>query len=228
MWCDLHVKKTLRSAKRVFEFDVKLQSDAPRLVLMGPSGIGKTMVLQAIAGLIRPDDGHIRIGDALLFARQQGVDVPTRQRRVGFLFQNYALLPHLTALANVGFGLRRGLWGFLTQAQKRQAMQWLERFQIAHLAHQYPHTLSGGQQQRLALARLAILQPRVLLLDEPFSALDPALRQSMREEIDALLTALNIPLLMVSHDEEDRLALRAQAVRLGQVDGRTVLLEGEG
>ncbi|RMW98925.1 ATP-binding cassette domain-containing protein [Allofranklinella schreckenbergeri] len=226
MWCDLHVKKTLRSAKRVFEFDVKLQSDAPRLVLMGPSGIGKTMVLQAIAGLIRPDDGHIRIGDALLFARQQSVDVPTQQRRVGFLFQNYALLPHLTALANVGFGLRRGLWGFLTQAQKRQAMQWLERFQIAHLAHQYPHTLSGGQQQRLALARLAILQPRVLLLDEPFSALDPALRQSMREEIDALLTALNIPLLMVSHDEEDRLALGAQAVRLGQVDGRTVLLEG--
>ncbi|RRD41893.1 ATP-binding cassette domain-containing protein [Comamonadaceae bacterium OH3737_COT-264] len=226
MWCDLHVKKTLRSAKRVFEFDVKLQSDAPRLVLMGPSGIGKTMVLQAIAGLIRPDDGHIRIGDALLFARQQSVDVPIQQRRVGFLFQNYALLPHLTALANVGFGLRRGLWGFLTQAQKRQAMQWLERFQIAHLAHQYPHTLSGGQQQRLALARLAILQPRVLLLDEPFSALDPALRQSMREEIDALLTALNIPLLMVSHDEEDRLALGAQAVRLGQVDGRTVLLEG--
>lgn len=224
-WCDLHVKKTLVSPTRRFEFDVQLRTDAPRVVLMGPSGIGKTMVLQAIAGLIRPDEGHIRIGGRLFFDRPGNLHLPPQQRKVGFLFQDYALLPHLSALSNVGFGLRRGAWGWLNRQQKEEAMYWLERFEIAHLAHQRPHTLSGGQQQRLALARLAILKPRVLLLDEPFSALDPALRQSMRQEIDKLLKTLGIPLLMVSHDEQDRLALGAQVVHLGQVGDRTVRLD---
>lgn len=224
-WCDLHVKKALVTATRRFEFDVRLQTDAQRLVLMGPSGIGKTMVLQAIAGLIRPDEGHIRIAGDLFFDRKSNTHLPPRQRKVGFLFQDYALFPHLSALSNVGFGLRRGAWGRLARRHKDEAMHWLERFEIAHLAHQKPHTLSGGQQQRLALARLAILKPRVLLLDEPFSALDPALRQSMRQEIDKLLQALGIPLLMVSHDEQDRAALNAQVVRLGQVNGRTIRLE---
>lgn len=223
MWCDLHIRKTLQGPQHRFVLDVALQSDAPRLVLMGASGIGKTMVLQAIAGLSRPDEGHIHMAGQRLFDQARGIDLPPQQRRVGFLFQNYALLPHLSVLSNVGFGLRRGVWGFLSRAHKEQAMHWLERFRLAHLAHQYPHTLSGGQQQRLALARLAILQPRVLLLDEPFSALDPDLRQSMREEIDALLQTLGIPLLMVSHDEQDRVALGAHAVRLVQREGRTVL-----
>lgn len=217
-WCDLHVKKTLVSATRRFELDVRLRTDAPRLVLMGPSGIGKTMVLQAIAGLIRPDAGHIRIGGNLFFERSSNTHLPPRQRNVGYLFQDYALFPHLSALSNVGFGLRRGAWGWLSRRHKEEAMHWLERFEIAHLAHQRPHTLSGGQQQRLALARLAILKPRVLLLDEPFSALDPVLRQSMRKQIDKLLETLGIPLLMVSHDEQDRVALGAQVVYLGSVN----------
>lgn len=225
VWCDLDVRKTLRTAGRVFEFDVQLQTDAQRIVLMGPSGIGKTMVLQAIAGLIRPDAGHIRLGGEVLFDSVARINLTPQKRRVGYLFQNYALLPHLTALSNVGFGLRRGAWGFLSRAQKELAMQWLERFQLGHLAGQYPHTLSGGQQQRLALARLAILQPRVLLLDEPFSALDPTLRQSMREEVVQMIDKLGIPLIMVSHDDEDRIALNAEVVRLEQVDGRTVRMQ---
>ncbi|NLC35253.1 MAG: ATP-binding cassette domain-containing protein [Alcaligenaceae bacterium] len=224
-WCDLHVRKTLVSPARRFEVDVQLRTDAQRLVLMGPSGIGKTMVLQAIAGLIRPDEGHIRIGGNLFYEQRSNTHWLPRQRNVGFLFQDYALFPHLSALSNVGFGLRRGAWGWLTRRHKEEAMHWLERFEIAHLAHQRPDTLSGGQQQRLALARLAVLKPRVLLLDEPFSALDPALRQSMRQEIDKLLKTLGIPLLMVSHDEQDRVALDAQVVRLGQVDGKTVRLK---
>ncbi|THU04543.1 ATP-binding cassette domain-containing protein [Lampropedia puyangensis] len=222
LWCDLDVRKSLHTAGRTFEFDVQLQTDVPRIALMGPSGIGKTMVLQAIAGLIRPDAGHIRLSEHVLFSAADRVSLAPQERRVGYLFQNYALLPHLTALSNVGFGLRRGAWGFLTRSQKDQAMYWLEKFQLGHLAGQYPHTLSGGQQQRLALARLAILKPRVLLLDEPFSALDPHLRQSMREEVARLLHDLHIPLIMVSHDEEDRVALDAEVVRLGQVNGRTV------
>jgi len=224
-WCDLDIRKRLHSPKRTFEFDVQLQTSHPRIVLTGPSGIGKTMVLRALAGLIRPDAGHIRIQGHTLYDSRGRVDLPARQRRMGFMFQNYALLPHLTALGNVGFGLRRGAWGFLSRAQKTEALRWLDRFQLAHAAHQYPHTLSGGQQQRLALARLAILKPRVLLLDEPFAALDPDLRRAMRCEVAALLETLNIPLLMVSHDEEDRVALQAQRVGLAQVDGRTVRVD---
>lgn len=227
-WCDVHIRKTLVLPTRRFELDVQLRSDAPRIVLMGPSGIGKTMVLQAIAGLIRPDSGHIRIGGDLFYEKESNTHWPPQRRKLGFLFQDYALLPHLSVLSNVGFGLRRGVWGRLTRQHKEEAMYWLERFEIAHLAHQRPCTLSGGQQQRLALARLAILKPRVLLLDEPFSALDPALRQSMRMEIDKLLRTLAIPLLMVSHDEQDRLALNAQVVHLAQVDGKTVRQEEAG
>lgn len=222
-WCDLRVRKVFRTASRVFELDVALQAAHPRVLLMGPSGIGKTLVLQAVAGLLRPDSGHVRLHESLLFDSERGIHLPPQQRQVGYVFQNYALLPHLTALGNVGFGLRRGAWGFLGSAQKERAMQWLERFGLAAVAHQYPHTLSGGQQQRLALARAAILQPRALLLDEPFSALDPHLRQSMRQEVAQLLQTLGIPLLMVSHDEEDRKALDADVMRLEQVGGRTVL-----
>lgn len=223
-WCDLHVRKTLVSGRRRVEFDVRLQTHAPRVVLMGPSGIGKTMMLQAIAGLMRPDAGHIRIGGRTFFDAGSGMHLPPQQRQVGYLFQDYALLPHLSVLSNAGFGLRRGAWGWLSPQYKEEAMHWLERFQIAHLAQQRPHTLSGGQQQRLALARLAVLKPRVLLLDEPFSALDPELRGSMRQEIGLLLQALDIPLLMVSHDEQDRAALNAQGIHLAQVDGTTVSL----
>lgn len=213
-WCDLYVRKTLVSAQRRFELDVRLRSDAPRIVLMGPSGAGKTRLLQAIAGLLRPDEGHIRIGGRTFFDSKSGLHLPPQQRRVGYLFQDYALFPHLSVLANVAFGLRQGVWGRLSHEQKEEAMHWLERFEITHLAQQRPHTLSGGQQQRVALARMAILKPRVLLLDEPFSALDPALRISMRHQIDKLLNLLGIPLLMVSHDEHDRQAFGAQVVRL--------------
>lgn len=221
-WCDLNVRKQLESGSRVFEFDVQLQTHHPRIALIGPSGIGKTMVLRSIAGLVCPDAGWIRMHGETLYDSAGGVNLPTQQRRVGLMFQDYALLPHLTALGNVGFGLRRGAWGFLSRDQKEEAMSWLERFRLTQVAHQRPHTLSGGQRQRLALARLAILKPRVLLLDEPFAALDPELRQAMRAEVDTLLQTLNIPLLMVSHDQEDRLALQAEEVRLGQVNGRTV------
>lgn len=224
-WCDLHIRKALRTADRHFELDVAITAQARRLVLMGPSGIGKTMVLQALAGLLQPDEGRIHIRGHEFFDSVKGLCLSPQKRRVGYLFQDYALLPHLSVLSNVGFGLHGGVWGRMRKQQKEEAMHWLERFQIAHLAQQRPRALSGGQQQRVALARLAILKPRVLLLDEPFSALDPDLRHAMREEVDGLLTSLDIPLLMVTHDEQDRIALNAQALRLGHADGRTVCLD---
>lgn len=117
-WCDLYVRKTLVSAQRRFELDVRLRSDAPRIVLMGPSGAGKTRLLQAIAGLLRPDEGHIRIGGRTFFDSKSGLHLPPQQRRVGYLFQDYALFPHLSVLANVAFGLRQGVWGRLSHEQK--------------------------------------------------------------------------------------------------------------
>lgn len=225
VWCDLHVRKHLRSSQRVFELDVQLQATHRRIALTGPSGIGKTMLLRAIAGLVRPDAGHIRLLGDTLYDSAAHIDVSARHRHIGFMFQDYALLPHLTALSNVGFGLRRDVWGFLSREQKEEAMHWLERFHLAQVAHQYPHTLSGGQRQRLALARLAIVKPRVLLLDEPFAALDPDLRQAMREEVGRLLELLDIPLLMVTHDEADQRALQAEEIRLAPLNGRTMRLE---
>lgn len=225
-WCQIDLQKMLRSGERIFELDIQLEVAHRRIALTGPSGIGKTMILRALAGLVKPDAGRIAVHGSTLFDSTAGIDLPAQQRHVGFMFQDYALLPHLTALSNVGFGLRRGVWGFLSRGQKEEAMHWLERFHLAHVAHQYPHSLSGGQRQRLALARLAILRPRVLLLDEPFAALDPELRRTMRQEVDTLLQTLDIPLLMVSHDEEDRIALNAQEIRIAQVNGRTVCLGG--
>lgn len=224
-WCDINVRKRMHSSRRVFELDVQLQATDRRIALRGPSGIGKTMILRAIAGLVTPDAGRIAVQDHTLYDSEARIDLPAQQRRVGFMFQDYALLPHLTALGNVGFGLRRGMWGFLSREHKEEAMHWLERFHLAHVAHQHPHTLSGGQRQRLALARLAILKPRALLLDEPFAALDPELRQAMRQEVDGLLQTLDIPLLMVTHDEEDRAMLQATEIRIGQVNGRTIHLD---
>jgi molybdate transport system ATP-binding protein len=210
-------------AERVFEMDVRLATVHPRVVLMGPSGIGKTMLLRAVAGLLAPEAGRIRIGERLFFDSAQGVNVPTRQREAGYLFQDYALLPHLSALGNVAFGLRRRAWGWPTRDHKEQAMHWLERMQVAHLAEHRPHMLSGGQQQRVALARIAVLKPRILLLDEPFAALDAELRASMRAEVRKLADELKVPLLMVSHDAQDVAAFDAQVVRLESRDGRTVV-----
>ena len=224
-WCEVAVRKRIHGSHRVFELDIQLQARHRRIVLTGASGIGKTMVLRMLAGLARPDAGLITLHGRTLFDSGSRIHVPTRDRHLGFMFQHHALLPHLTALGNVGFGLRRGAWGFLTTAQKEEAMAWLARFHLEEVAQQYPHTLSGGQRQRLALARLAILKPGALLLDEPFAALDPKLRTAMRKEVDALLQSLDIPMLMVTHDEEDRIALQAEEIRLVQRDGVTVVAE---
>jgi molybdate transport system ATP-binding protein len=186
-------------------------------VLFGPSGAGKSTCLAAIAGLIRPSHGHVRLAGVSLFDSERGVDLPTWQRRVGLVFQSLALFPHLTAAANVAYGIPRSL---PERDRRGRAREWLARFQVAHVAERRPSTLSGGESQRVALARALASEPRLLLLDEPFSALDVELRSELGAEVMRVTSELSIPTLLVTHDREDarRLGARIVLLRDGQVE----------
>lgn len=203
MQLDLDVHKTLRSGKRMFQLSVRLQSTSQRIVIVGPSGSGKSLTLKAIAGLLRPDSGHIRLDGRVLFDCGTGVDLPPQARKIAYMFQDYALFPHLTVRQNIAFSLTRG-WLNPRQREQSEAVEyWLEAFQLTGLADQLPSELSGGQRQRTALARALVAKPRALLLDEPFAALDPGLRVAMRDELALLQQRLHVPMVLITHDPED-------------------------
>ena len=165
---------------------MRIASDSPRIVLLGPSGAGKSLTLKAIAGLVTPKAGYIRLGGVTLFDAAARIKLTPQQRQLAYLFQDYALFPHLTVRQNVAFVLARGWRNPPRDATDAAVTHWLGVFGLAELAHQYPDQLSGGQRQRTALARALVAEPRALLLDEPFAALDPALRVVMRRELDQL------------------------------------------
>ena len=172
-------------------------------VILGASGSGKTTVLRCLAGLERPDRGHIRFGDDVWFDSSKGIHRPPDRRHVGMLFQDYALFPHLTVARNLAFGAR----GLGAGELLVRTMELLEMFQLTGLEGRYPRELSGGQQQRVALARAVFRQPRLLLLDEPLSAVDRPTGDELREELGSLIRALRIPTYIVSHDRADALTL---------------------
>lgn len=203
MQIQIDIRKTLRSGERQFQLQVQLASDSQRLVVFGPSGAGKSQMLKAVAGLMTPDQGRIALAGRCLFDSAGGVNLPAQQREVGYLFQDYALFPHLNVRQNIAFGLQRGWFNPSARADGEALRYWLDAFGLAAVAQQMPHQLSGGQRQRVALARALIAQPRALLLDEPFAALDPALRERMRAELDALQRRLAIPMILITHDPED-------------------------
>jgi len=181
---------------------VSVRAEAGQMVaLLGPSGCGKTTLLRAIAGLEVPDEGTVTIGDRMVSGGPDQPAVPPEQRRVGMVFQDWALFPHLTVGKNVGYGLPRGERGS-PRVQAALAMVGLEG-----LEDRMPGTLSGGQQQRVALARALAPEPMVLLLDEPFSNLDTALRVQVRGEVHRLLANLGITTLFVTHDQEEAFVL---------------------
>lgn len=214
---DVSLSKTLISPERRFDLQVEFTSAASRLVIFGPSGAGKSVLLRTIAGLLRADAGHIRVGGETLFDSKTGVNLPPQKRHMGYLFQDYALFPHLNVRQNIAFGLRSGWLNPTARAALAEVDHWLECFELTGLGNELPARLSGGQRQRVALARALVAKPRALLLDEPFAALDAGLRENMRAELDQLQQRLNIPLLLISHDERDAEAFGDQVLTI--VDG---------
>ncbi len=217
---DLDIHVALRAGTRHFDLRVQCSSASRRIVIYGPSGAGKSVTLKAIAGLLTPASGHIRLAGRTLFDRAGGVDLAPRARKVAYLFQDYALFPHLTVRQNVAFGLARGWLNPGREAADQAVEQWLRAFGLVELARHMPAQLSGGQRQRTALARALVSEPDALLLDEPFAALDPALRTTMRAELDALQRRLNVPMILITHDPGDAEALGEHVLHLreGRID----------
>jgi len=209
---DIH--KTFVSAERRFALDVAFTATTQRVVLFGPSGAGKSLTLQAIAGLLRPDEGKITLHGNALFDSKLNVDLKPQARKVAYLFQDYALFPHLNVRQNIGFGLQRGWFNPRARSSHAQIDYWLDALELRGVAGNYPAQLSGGQKQRVALARALVAQPQLLLLDEPFSALDSTLRQRMRLELSDLQTRLDIPMVLITHDPDDVAAFGDQVVQI--------------
>ena len=199
---DFRLRQHLSSPGHTFSLDIACQSSAKRIAVIGASGSGKSLTLRLLAGLEPLQEGHVRIRNTCYADTAEGLNLPPQKRRVGLMFQDYALFPHLTVAQNIAFGLHKNL-AQPPKAACTQTQFWLDKMQLAHLAHHYPHQISGGQKQRTALARACIVRPEWLLLDEPFSALDADLRRQMREQVLAVQQELDIPLLLVTHDAQD-------------------------
>ena len=207
----LEVKIKRQLAFFTLEADFTLGKEI--MVLFGPSGSGKTSLLWAVSGLSKVEEGRIVLNDRVLFDSREKINLPTQKRKVGFVFQDYALFPHYTVEKNIAYGCK--------QKGHRPDKDWLEIFGIAHLAKRYPQQLSGGEGQRVALARALASNPDLLLLDEPFSALDKKNRMHLREELRKLNQQWQIPFIVVSHDEDDATYLADVKAHID--DGRLVL-----
>jgi len=197
------IEKTMSSRGRRFFLKAAFSSVEGFVVLFGPSGAGKTLTLPSIAGLLTPDSGRIELRDSVLFDSKSGINIDPQHRNIGYVFQDYALFPHLTVFENVGFGLRKRWPQPLSQPHRLKVEEFLDIFEITHLAASFPFDLSGGQKQRVALARALIRSPELLLLDEPFSALDTLLRVKLRDELLAIQARFKVPVIMITHDPED-------------------------
>lgn len=217
---DIHLQKRLRQAGSLFELDVHFASEARRMALFGPSGAGKTLTQKMIAGIVRPDEGRVVVAGHVLFDSAAGVVLSPQQRRLATVFQDYALFPHLTVRQNIAFARRRGWLNPTRDGVDEPVDRWIRAFQLEPVIGHYPHQISGGQRQRTALARALVTEPTALLLDEPFAALDKSLRARLREELSALLAQLALPLLLITHDEDDLSSFADQVVQLQ--DGRVV------
>jgi molybdate transport system ATP-binding protein len=199
-----------------FALEVELSCPPGVTCVMGPSGSGKSTVLAILAGLERPDRGRVVLGDEVWLDRERAIDVPVHQRRLAFVFQNLALFPHMTATHNVEYGMRE----LPRHERAARAATLLQRVGVSHLASRRPRTFSGGEAQRVALARALARQPKLVLLDEPFSALDRDLRAQLIELVRELATELAVPVVHVTHSVAEARLLADQVVRMER--GRVV------
>jgi len=207
----IDIKKTLPE----FNLNVSFTVDRGILAILGRSGSGKTMTLRCIAGLVTPDHGHIALDDRVLFDSKQGINIRPQQRNTGFVFQNYALFPNMTCYRNIAFGIR----GAGKADTDKQVQSLMERLKISKLAKRYPRQLSGGQQQRVALARALAASPDILLLDEPFSALDTITKDSLQRLLLDVEQFYSGYVLLVTHNlaEAYRLSSKIAVYEAGKL-----------
>ena len=191
----LDIKKQLDE----FNLSIKFQ-DSGTIGLLGSSGCGKSMTLKCIAGIVEPDSGIIIIKDKVVFDSARGINLPPQERGIGFVFQNYALFPHMTVEKNLGFSLKKK---FSKNVIEKKVLAMAENMEILELLNRYPNQLSGGQQQRVSLGRALITDPKILLLDEPFSALDSYLKMNLQEWLEIRIKNFHGPVVFVSHNIEE-------------------------
>jgi molybdate transport system ATP-binding protein len=209
-----------RTRLGAFALDVALETPEDGcLALAGPSGAGKTSVLRVVAGLARPDRGRVSCGDEVWLDTARGIDVAPERRRCGYVFQDYALFPHLRAWQNVAYPLR----DLPRREHRRRALELLDRFGVGTLAEARPRSLSGGERQRVAVARALARRPAALLLDEPLSALDARTRAAAGRELASVLREAGVPALLVTHDFTEAALL---GDRVGVIDGGRVVQLG--
>ena len=209
MALSVHIRKRLRA----FCLQADFEAEEGTLALLGPSGCGKSMTLKCIAGIEQPDEGFISLSGRVLFDSSKKISLPPQKRRVGYMFQNYALFPNMTVRKNVLAGMGK-------KPDSALADPFLERFRIADLADSYPHELSEGQKQRTAMARIVAQSPDVILLDEPFSALDTVLKWELEREMRQVLTQMKKPAVFVTHNIDEVYQMSREVCSMK--DGKTL------
>ncbi|MGB4043384.1 MAG: ABC transporter ATP-binding protein [Thermacetogeniaceae bacterium] len=198
-----------------FHLDVAFSANKETLALFGPSGSGKSMTFQCISGLLQPDEGYININGRIVFDSSKGINIKPRDRKIGYIFQNYALFPHLTVRKNIAFGM----WGLNKSEIEDKVQSLIQTLRLNGLEERYPWQLSGGQQQRVALARALAMEPDVLLMDEPFSALDNHVKQELERELLELEQYYHGNVILITHnlDEAYRLSSQIAVYQAGKI-----------